>query len=85
MKRDTIYDYPAYYDLLFSWNRDAEASFYDRVFALNGVGDNEPILEIAVGTGQIARRLARLGRTVTGLDVSSDMLRLLQQFSVAEG
>ena len=85
MKIPLIYNYPAYYDLLFGWDRDAEASFYDRVIALNGVGDSEPILEIAVGTGQIARRLARLGHRVTGLDASSDMLDLLQQRGVAEG
>ncbi len=85
MKTPTIYDYPAYYDLLFSWNRDAEASFYDGVFALNGVGDSEPILEVAAGTGQIARRLARLGRDVTGLDASRDMLDFLRERSQFAG
>ena len=85
MTTDTIYDYPLYYDILFDWDRSAEAVFYNRIFELNGVSDNEHILEVACGTGQIAKRLARINRSVTGMDVSEDMLAFLNDSSVAEG
>ena len=85
MTINTIYDHPLYYDILFDWDRSAEADFYNRIFELNGVGDDQPILEVACGTGQIAKRLARLNRSVTGMDISEDMLAFLNDSSVAEG
>lgn len=85
MTTDTIYDYPLYYDILFGWDRSAEAVFYNRIFELNCVSDDEHILEVACGTGQIAKRLARINRSVTGMDVSEDMLAFLNDSSVAEG
>ncbi len=85
MTTDTIYDHPLYYDILFDWDRSAEAVFYNRIFELNGVSDNEHILEVACGTGQIAKRLARINRSVTGMDISEDMLAFLNDSSVAEG
>ena len=85
MTTDTIYDHPLYYDILFDWDRSAEAVFYNRIFELNGVGDDEAILEVACGTGQIAKRLARLNRSVTGMDISEDMLAFLNDSSGAEG
>ncbi len=85
MTTDTIYDYPLYYDILFDWDRSAEAVFYNRIFELNGVSDNEHILEVACGTGQITKRLARINRSVTGMDISEDMLAFLNDSSVAEG
>ena len=60
MTIDTIYDHPLYYDILFGWDRDAEAGFYTSLFATYGVVPGDRVLELACGTGQIARRLARL-------------------------
>jgi len=73
----SIYDYPEYYDILFGWDRDAEAGFYDAVFRDAGLVDGSRILEVACGTGQVAVRLARHGWQVTGLDISADMLAFL--------
>ncbi len=61
----TIYDYPPYYDVLFSWNRGIEAATYDRVFERAGVPRDEPILEAACGTGLVTRQPAHLNRSTT--------------------
>lgn len=81
----TIYDYPSYYDILFGWDRTGEARFYDRMIEIADVGRDEPVLEVACGTGQIAIHLALLGRSVTGLDSSRDMLDFLGLRASAEG
>ena len=70
----SIYEHPLYYDVLFGWDRDGEASFYDAALRRHGTPAGGRILEIASGTGQIALRLARSGWLVTGLDLSSEML-----------
>lgn len=76
---NTIYDYPLYYDILFGWDRAGEAAFYDRLFNLADIGSDEPILEVASGTGEIAVRLARLSRPVVALDIRADMLAHLRE------
>lgn len=81
----TIYDFPLYYDILFGWDRNAEAAFYDRVFQRHGIGPDEPVLEVGCGTGQVARRLAGLGRRVTGMDLSPDMVAFFQDAAAGEG
>lgn len=81
----TIYEYPSYYDILFSWDRSAEARFYDQIMELAGVARDEPVLEVACGTGQIAIRLARLNRSVVGMDISQDMLTFLESQARIEG
>jgi SAM-dependent methyltransferase len=85
MSKKTLYDHPLYYDILFGWDRTLEAAFYHRLFERAGMGLREPVLEVACGTGQIARRLASLGRDVTGLDLSPDMLAFLTEQARAEG
>ena len=74
---ETIYDHPRYYDILFGWDRGKEAAFYDSVLAGRGVGRDEPILEVACGTGRVALLLAERGWNVTGLDLRPAMLDLL--------
>jgi SAM-dependent methyltransferase len=76
--QQSIYDYPLYYDILFGWNRDAEGGFYDAAFRHYGVPPGGRLLEIGVGTGQVALRLAGRGWQVTGLDVRPDMLSFLK-------
>ena len=85
MSTETLYDHPLYYDILFGWDRTLEAGFYHELFERVGVGLREPVLEVACGTGQVARRLALLGRDVTGLDISPDMLAFLTRQARAEG
>lgn len=85
MSNETIYDHPLYYDILFGWDRSHEADVYQDVFRRCGVGPDEPILEVACGTGQIALRLARRGWHVTGLDIDPKMLAFLRDRAAAEG
>ena len=85
MASETIYDHPLYYDILFGWDRSAETEFYDAIFRRLGVGDREPVLEVACGTGQVARRLARLGRRVSGIDNRAVMVDFLRSAAAAEG
>jgi ubiquinone/menaquinone biosynthesis C-methylase UbiE len=67
---------------------DGVADAYSRILDSGGVGLADPILEellgdvgdevvlsLACGQGQDARMLARLGAHVTGVDVSTEMLR----------
>jgi SAM-dependent methyltransferase len=85
MTIDTIYDHPLYYDILFGWDRDAEAAFYEGVLARAGVKPGDRLLEVACGTGQIARRLAKRGFALTGLDLSEAMLAFLREQADQEG
>jgi SAM-dependent methyltransferase len=85
MTTDTIYDHPLYYDILFGWDRDAEAEFYAGVLTAAGVKPRDRVLEVACGTGQIARRLASRGFSLTGLDLSEPMLAFLREAAAREG
>lgn len=82
---NTIYDHPLYYDVLFGWDRTREAAFYDRIFEIAGIRTGESILEVGAGTGEIAVRLALLGRPVSALDISNDMLDYLSEKADREG
>ena len=83
MSRETIYDHPLYYDILFGWDRSVEANFHAHTFERLGV--RGPVLEVACGTGQVALRLARRGLAVTGLDWSPAMLAFLERRAAEEG
>lgn len=68
-----IYDHPIYYDVLFGWDRSKEVFFVDQLgkeFTPNG----NRFLEMACGTGVVARQLAHLGWDVKGLDLSQAMV-----------
>jgi SAM-dependent methyltransferase len=85
MASETIYDHPLYYDILFGWDRSFECDFYSYCFERYGVGRDEPVLEVACGTGRVALLLAHLGWRVTGLDLNPAMLAFLEERSIAEG
>jgi len=70
----TLYEYPEYYDILFGWDRDAEAQTYDTALVAHGTPSGGRLLEVAAGTSQIGVRLARIGWSVTALDASDAML-----------
>lgn len=82
---ESVYDHPLYYDILFGWDRDAEAVFYDSLFREHGARRRGRLLEVACGTGQIALRLAAAGWHVTGLDVRPAMLSFVQERARARG
>jgi SAM-dependent methyltransferase len=78
MATPTLYDHPLYYDVLFGWDRSREADFYEAAFLRAGARPGDAILEVACGTGQVARRLAPRWR-VTGLDSRPAMLAFLRE------
>jgi SAM-dependent methyltransferase len=82
---ESIYDYPLYYDILFSWDRTDEADFYAKAFERYGAAQGARVAEIACGSGQVARLLARRGWCVTGVDNRQPMLDFLQQQARADG
>ncbi len=82
---DTIYDHPLYYDILFSWDRSAEARFYDQVFRQAGLATGARLLEVACGPGRVARLLTERGWQLTGLDASPGMLAFLRAEAKREG
>ena len=80
----SIYDHPHYYDILFGWDRSAEALFLDALFQIHGLHIGDHLLEVACGTGQVGLKLARFGWTVTGLDLRESMLRFFSAKAEAE-
>ena len=60
----------------------------ETLVAAGAVGSGDRVLDIACGTGIVARRAARLvgaSGTVTGLDFNEGMLRAAEQFANREG
>ncbi len=84
-RRSSIYDYPLYYEILFGWDRDLEADFYDAALRHYGAPASGRIAEIGCGPGQIGVRLARRGWGVIGLDLSRGMLDLFEQRATEAG
>jgi SAM-dependent methyltransferase len=68
-----IYDHPIYYDVLFGWDRSREILFVDQLANSLSLSGNR-FLEIACGTGVVARQMAFLGWDVSGLDLSQAMV-----------
>jgi SAM-dependent methyltransferase len=61
------------------------ARLFDRLNAL-GIGrPGQTILDLGTGTGSMARGFARQGATVTGLDISEEMLTAARRISAEEG
>lgn len=79
MTKASIYDYPRYYDILFGWDRDLEASFYDSALRHHGIAPGSVVMEVGCGTAQIGLRLAHMGWRVLGFDLSRDMLRFARE------
>lgn len=65
-----LYDYPAYYDLLFGFDWKAESDFLEAIFAQHGPRRIGRVLEPACGTGRLLLRLGRRGLRVDGLDLN---------------
>ncbi len=81
----TIYDHPLYYDILFGWDRDAEAASYDAILRVHSPARSARVLDVGCGSGQLSIRLAALGWKVIGLDHSQAMLDYQAQASDATG
>ena len=67
----SLYDYPAYYDLVFGSDWKAEFAFLEKCFAKFAVGKVRRVFEPACGTGRLLIRLAQAGYQISGLDLNS--------------
>ena len=65
-----LYDYPAYYDLIFGSDCAAELSFFEDCFEQLAGRTVRRLFEPACGTGRLLYRLARSGYTVAGNDLN---------------
>lgn len=79
---------PAYDDVADAYSRTLDpdgAGLVDPVLSgLVGEVAGQEVLSLACGQGQDARLLARLGATVTGIDISEEMLRHARRHEAAE-
>lgn len=66
----SLYDYPKYYDLLFSTAWAAELRFLNDCFQRYAGRRVERLFEPACGTGRLLWRLARQGYAISGLDLN---------------
>lgn len=68
----------SYYDrIMEDIDYEAWCDFYEACFSENGIAPKK-ILDLACGTGSITVPLAKRGYSMTGLDLSSEMLALAQ-------
>lgn len=76
-------DFAYLYDLFFAqFTEDLET--YLKIVRREGLGPDAKILELACGTGRLMLPLARVGYTVTGLDLSPAMLELFRKKLIEE-
>lgn len=69
-------EYAQQYDLLYQdKDYDAEVALIERIFSRHALSGTS-VLDLGCGTGQHAIRLAKRGFDVTGVDRSSEMLRI---------
>lgn len=61
---------------------EGEVDFYRELMAYSPLAKTHGVLEIACGTGRVALLLAKDGSTVTGLDISPEMLDVARKKSV---
>lgn len=70
-----LYDYPAYYDLVFGSDWKAEFDFLLQVIDQFGPANTRRIFEPACGTGRLLYRLALEGFDVSGLDLNPNAVK----------
>lgn len=72
--RESVYDHPSLYDVLFSDSCKREVEFLVRKFLRYNGEETGAILEPACGTGRLLWRLGKLGFQTAGLDLNSKAL-----------
>jgi SAM-dependent methyltransferase len=77
--RESIYDYPQYYDLIFGSDCAAELRFLGRCQERLLKGSRKRLFEPACGTGRLIYRLARRGQPCDGLDLNPRAVEFCNQ------
>lgn len=72
---DDIYDFPRYYDIVFTAGWQEELAFLEHCFADHTDLQVRRVLEPACGTGRLIWRLAKLGYEVAGVDLNPHAVR----------
>lgn len=78
-KPANLYDYPIYYDLVFGSDWEAEFKFLQQVFKKHVPGKTKTLFEPACGTGRLVYRLAKVGYSVSGLDLNPRAVEFCQE------
>ena len=68
--KDSIYNYPKYYDLVYGSDWQAEIDFFVAVFDRWVEFPVKRVFEPACGTGRLLFRLAKMGYQVSGIDLN---------------
>lgn len=71
------YDYPQYFDMLFSDETADEVKFFKKAFKKFGKRKIKRVLEPGCGSGRLITAMAKQGFEMTGLDLSPSMLGFL--------
>lgn len=65
-----------HYDKVYHYiNYDKQAEFFAKLIKIYNKSKNKNVLDVACGTGTHANLLQKIGFSVTGLDISKEMLR----------
>lgn len=74
-----LYDYPAYYDLIFGADWREEFAFLRAAFDRYAAREVRRVFEPACGTGRLLVRLAKAGYQVSGLDLNGAAVEYCQR------
>ena len=77
--------YSVYDELNDSYDYDSLANFLKSVIKENEKIDSSLVLDLACGTGKLTFKLRELGYDMTGVDLSSGMLSVAQEYAYSNG
>lgn len=80
-----VYEFPAYYDVLFDRNYVVECDFVEACLRRHGATGERSFIELGCGPAHNARELARRGWRAAGLDLSPAMLAYAEREARREG
>ncbi|MCU0960192.1 MAG: class I SAM-dependent methyltransferase [Pirellulaceae bacterium] len=83
--RGSMYDFPAYYDLVYGSDWQAEYHFLCGSFQRYADGPVRRVFEPACGTGRLLFRLGRAGYDVSGLDLNPRAVEYCRRRFVRHG
>ena len=70
----SVYDHPEYYDIVTSWDIALERDFILSCISHHSSRPVKSLLDVACGSGRLAREFSRLGMQVTGIDKCTAMV-----------
>ncbi len=73
------YQDPAYYDIIFDEDTELEGTFLEAMLDIFGQSGGKNVLEPACGSGRLVLEMARRGYSVSGFDLSPEMLAYARQ------